>query len=188
MISIRPYDKKDFRFVQDVCVACHAEETNATIRALTCALYCDYYLDNEPQFCFVAVDENDVPVGYIVANGDVDLFNEQMDDNYLPLVRKLDSGEFFHYSAQRKLEQRYVKQGYTARVRVFVSDCEEQGVADKLVDALSDKLTESFVEGMYVLTGIKDADERAFYEKHGFEDIDYISGAVVYGKKLFSED
>ena len=28
----------------------------------------------------------------------------------------------------------------------------------------------------------------AFYEKMGYQDIDYIVGAVVYGKKYFTED
>ncbi len=191
MITVRPYCKIDFRFVQDICMATSplADEDNPTNRALMCAMYCDYYMDNEPEFCFVAVDDDDTPVGYILCAADLDTYNEQMDVNYLPLIRKLNGGEYFRFSAERKLDQRYIKQGYTAHMHIdILPEFQGQGVGTKLLAALQTKLTESFVEGLYLVCGIKNSDARAFYEKRGFEDIDYITGAVVYGKKLFVED
>lgn len=190
MITVRPYSKKDFRFVQDICVANSqfADEDNAINRATVCALNCDYYIDNEPQFCFVLVDD-DLPVGYVVCSADCDNFAEQTDDNYLPLVRKLNSGLFFHFSAERKLDQRYIRLGFTAHLRMEVlADYASTDNADKLLQALENKLTESFVEGVYVVVPNKDKGAAEFYKRHGFDDIDYIGGAVVYGKKLFSED
>ena len=41
---------------------------------------------------------------------------------------------------------------------------------------------------MFLICSLKNKGAREFYEKLGFEDIDYIGGAVVYGKKLFVED
>lgn len=190
MINVRPYTKQDYRFVEDICMATSqlADDDNAINRATMCAMYCDYYMDNEPEFCFVATDDDTI-AGYIVCAADCDTFAEQMDGNYMPLVRKLNRGAYFRFSAERKLDQRYIKAGFTAHLRIDVlPEFASSDAADKLLTALETKLVESFVEGVYVVCPAKDKDTIAFYQKHGYDDIDYISGAVVYGKKLFSED
>ena len=56
MITIRPYDKKDYRYVQQL----GGGDESYVRQICRCALYCNYYVDCEPQFCFVAVDENDL--------------------------------------------------------------------------------------------------------------------------------
>lgn len=191
MITIRPYQKKDFRYVQDICVATSsfASDDTPANRVLLCAMYCDYYLDNQSSHCFVAVDENDIPVGYILCAVDTDDYQEKMAENYLPLVRKLSSKQFFEYNAQLKIAERYVRSGYTAHLHVdILSDYHRQGIGTQLVNALEDHLKALYVEGLHLVCSSKNEVARAFYEKMGFEDIDYIVGSVVYGKKFFIED
>ncbi len=191
MITIRPYQKKDFRYVQDICVATSsfASDDTPVNRALLCAMYCDYYLDNQSSHCFVAVDENDIPVGYILCAVDTDDYQEKMAENYLPLVRKLSSKQYFEYNAQLKIAERYVRSGYTAHLHVdILSDYHRQGIGTQLVNALQDHLKALYVEGLHLVCSSKNEVARAFYEKMGFEDIDYIVGSVVYGKKFFIED
>lgn len=190
-MTIRPYKKQDFRFVQDICVAtsAYAEQDNAVNRALLCSLYCDYYLDNEPEFCYVAATEDDVPVGYVLCAANLDEYHDQMENSYLPLTRKLDSGMYYEAMAQQKIESRYTKLGYTAHIHIdILPEYQRQGVGTELIAALTQKLKETFVEGMFLICSLKNKGAREFYEKLGFEDIDYIGGAVVYGKKLFVED
>ncbi len=192
VITIRPYQKKDFRFVQDICLEMswlHNDQTPLN-RAWMCAKYCDYYLDCESEFCFVAVDdEQDAPVGYILCAGDFANYREILTENYLPIVRKLSSSDYFRFAAELKVEERYAKQGYTAHLLINVlPEYQHQGVGSQLIEALLDKLKEMFVEGVYVVCGSKNQPAKALFEKHGFDDIDYITGAVVYGKKLYSEE
>lgn len=191
MITVRPYQKKDFRFVQDVCLTTSWLGENPTPhnRAVVCTMYCDYYLDHQSEFCFVAVDENDVPVGYVLCAVDLDDYHEEMKENYLPLVRKISGTDYYRFSAEMKMEQRYAKQGYTAHLHVdILPEFHRQGVGTQLVNTLLEKLQSIFVEGVYLVCAIKNDGAKAFYEKLGFEDIDYLSGCVVYGKKLFSEN
>ena len=191
MITIRPYQKKDFRFVQDICVATSwfANDDTPVNRALLCAMYCDYYLDNQADHCFVAVDENDTPVGYILCAVDVDDFQDKMADNYMPLVRKLSNKHYFEHSAQLKIAERYVRSGYTAHLHIdILPDYHRQGIGTQLVNTLEQHLKSLYVEGLHLICSSKNEVARAFYEKMGFEDIDYIIGAVVYGKKFFTED
>ena len=190
-MKIRPYEKKDFRYVQDICMATSrfSEEINPTNRAALCAMYCDYYLDNQSDYCFVAVDDNDEPVGYVLCAVDTDDYAEQMSEMYLPLVRKVNSGDYFHYVAEIKVAQQYVRHGYTAHLHVNVYDgYRHKGLGTQLLKALETKLTETFVEGVYLICDKKNTVARAFYEKNGYEDIDYLVGAIVYGKKFFTED
>lgn len=191
LITIRPYQKKDFRFVQDICMATSwfANDDTPSNRALLCALYCDYYLDNQADHCFVAVDETDTPVGYILCAVDADNFQEQMEEKYLPLVRKLSSKQFFEFNASLKLQQRYIRAGYIAHLHIdILPDYHRQGIGRQLVNALDEHLKALYVEGVHLVCSAKNKNACAFYQNVGFQDIDYVVGAVVFGKKFYTED
>lgn len=187
-MKIRPYSKKDFRYIQDICMETSdiVKDDSPLTRSWHCALYCDCYLDNQAEFCFVAVNDDDVPIGYILCAVDGSDYLIQMNEQYLPLVRKVNSGEYFKFQALNKVVQRYMRQGYIANFHIdILEEYRQKGLGTQLVETLCGKLQSCNVEGVYLICGIKNTAARAFYEKLGFEDIDYISGAVVYGKKFF---
>ena len=189
-MKIRPYQKKDFRYVQDIFMSTgkYADDDNPTNRTTLSALYCDYYLDNQAEYCFVAVDEKDIPVGYILCSVDRDDYEQNMTELYLPLVRKLNNSEYFHYIAELKVTSRYVRQGYLAHLHVHIlEEYQRQGIGTELINTVENKLRGLYVEGMYLICAEK-SDARAFFEKMGYEDIDFLAGTVVYGKKFFAED
>lgn len=188
-MTVRPYNKKDFRFVQDICMATSKYEDSPLNRAVMCTMYCDYYLDRQSDYCFVATDDNDEPVGYVLCVVDMDDYVELMQDEYLPVVRKVSGSDYFRFIAETKVCERYVRQGYSAHFLLNVlPEYQNDELAAQLLSALENKLKEMFVEGLYVIVGQKNEAARAFYEKLGYEDIDYLTGLVVYGKKLFTED
>ena len=185
MITIRPYDKKDYRYVQQL----GGGDESYVRQICRCALYCNYYVDCEPQFCFVAVDENDLPVGYVLAAADLDNFYEKMQQDYLPVVRKLAGSDYYRYSAEMKVTQRYTSKGYTAHLVIFVDEQHRnKGVGSRLLAELLQKLRQSYVEGVHFVCGSKQEDVKNLLVKNGFEDIDYLSGCIVYGQKLYSEE
>lgn len=190
-MTIRPYQKKDFRYVQDICMATSrfSEEDTPSNRALLCAMFCDYYLDNQSDYCFVAVNDNDEPVGYVLCVVDLDDYQEKMNELYLPLVRKVSSKDYYHFIAEAKVAERYIRYGYTSHLHIdILPEYQRQGLGTQLIQALENKLREMFVEGIYLICGQKNEGARAFYESCGYEDIDYLIGEVVYGKKFFTED
>lgn len=196
--QIRPYEKKDFRYVQDICMANfkHIAEdapveraVTPTERAVICSMFCDYYLDNQSDYCYVAVDGDDIPVGYLLCSVDVDDYNDNMSERYLPPIRKLSGGDYYHYSAEIKVCGRYVRQGYTAHLHINVrKEHRRKGLGSEMLRLLEGKLTEMYVEGLYLVCGQTNVEGRAFFQKHGYEDIDFLSGAVVFGKKFYTED
>ena len=189
-MKVRPYQKKDFRYVQDICMATAKNiDDTPTSRATLTAMYCDYYLDNQADYCFVAVDDNDVAVGYVLCAVDRDDFEEKMAELYMPLVRKLNSSDYFRYTAEIKVSSRFVRQGYLAHLHInILPEYQRRGLGTQLVQSLENKLRDMYVEGMYLICGQKEDGARAFYEKLGYTDIDYLAGTVVYGKKFFTED
>ena len=68
LITVRPYKKKDFRYVQEICIETSWLKDSDVLaeKSALCAMYCDYYMDFEPEFCFVAVDDSDITVGYVL--------------------------------------------------------------------------------------------------------------------------
>ena len=191
LIAVRPYKKKDFRYVQEICIETSWLKDSDVLaeKSALCAMYCDYYMDFEPEFCFVAVDDNDIPVGYVLCSANADTFHEQMTEYYLPFVRKLSGSEFFRFSAQMKWERQFVAHGYTAHLHIDVLPCfQGQGVGTALLQELLQKLKDSFVEGVYLVCAKNNKNACAFYEARGFDDIDYSASSVVYGKKLYVED
>ena len=212
MITVRPYQKKDYRYVQEICVETSSHGKDSLIHStVLCELCCDYYLENQPSFCFVAVDESDIPVGYVLCAVDLDNYKEQMTEEYLPLVRKLNGGAYFDYLSEMKLEQRYYKQGYVAHLHLDVCNDLTRGdgsaqtdsddtpqeeakaeIQSLLLGAILEKLqntslNDALVEGAFVFCKETDA-LISVLEKHGFKEIDYVSGREVYGKILHGED
>ncbi len=67
-ITIRPYQEKDSLHVQQICIATAGpgfSETPVRKQAAVAA-FCRYFITRSPDLCFVAVDETDAPVGYIL--------------------------------------------------------------------------------------------------------------------------
>ena len=67
MINIRKYEEKDKELLRDICIKTSKLpiETKEQ-RAFLTLMYNDYYTEVEGRNIFVAVDENDVAVGYIL--------------------------------------------------------------------------------------------------------------------------
>ena len=69
-------------------------ETEKDIKLLE-LLYNDYYTECEPQHCFVAADENDKAVGYIICASDYKEFLKKFRKFYLPEIKELGYKYYF---------------------------------------------------------------------------------------------
>ena len=65
MEKIRPYQEKDFDRVRKICLENAGDTRTEEQKIFILSTYCDYYIEQEPENCFVAVNENDEAVGYI---------------------------------------------------------------------------------------------------------------------------
>ena len=69
VITIKPYELKYRRDVQQLCLA-NANHLDKPFedRRYILIMYCNYYIEQEPENCFVAVNEEDKAIGYIICS------------------------------------------------------------------------------------------------------------------------
>ena len=86
-MNIRPYRDSDSECVKKVChdTTIKGYENKQT---LITALYVDYYIEKEPQHCFVLVDDEDKAVGYILCASDYMKYREIWLKEYGPRIKK----------------------------------------------------------------------------------------------------
>lgn len=184
-MNIRSYLEKDKENVHFVCLnsegPCKSSKRGINF---TLAVYCDYYIENEPQNCFVAVDENDSAVGYVISTDNFDKFKEKYISTYYPKIRKWEFRR--KKSALRAIaSQEKYKENYPAHLHIdILPEYQHMGLGKKLMDTLCDNLRKNKVEGVMFTVWHKNFNAIKFYEKYGFELIETKETTLVYGLKL----
>lgn len=181
-ITVRPYQERDREAVRRVCIATSSLPVkNRRQRELLLLQYCDYYLEREPENCFVAVNESDTIIGYILCSEDFKTYRQAVLRDYLPRIRRLG----FFRAAGARLELwftgLYAKR-YPAHMHIDILDaCQRQGVGHRLVDALAAHLLGRHVPALMLTVGAGNHKGVHFYEKYGFQRIGNAVGAIVMG-------
>ena len=175
---IRKYKQDDAKSVKFIA---HTEEQQGTMRGV-CSLRCDYYIDNEPEHCFVMTDEFDKPAGYVLCSIDRVKY-ESLFPTYLSSAKSEDKKL---YRSVKRLHKKLnaVPAEYPARMEINILPAfQGKGGAKALVLALIAHLKQIGVSGLYAVTDSPSA--LAFCERLGFQRVLHISKTInVYGIKL----
>lgn len=184
-MNIRPYEDKDKDAVRFVCLnsegPCKSSDRGINF---SLAVYCDYYIEKEPENCFVAADENDNIIGYIICAEDFDVFKPRFDSEYCTKIKKWEFRR--RRSAQRSVipHEKY-KDKYPAHLHIdILPEYQRMGIGHKLTDVLLSHLRSKGVKGIMLTTWIKNVKGRGFYDKYGFTLLEEMKNCAVYGMKL----
>ena len=187
MISliIRPYNEKDKENVRYICLNSDGP-CKSTKRGInfSLAVYCDYYIEREPENCFVAADENNKAIGYIICTEDFDVFKKSFLEEYYSKIAKWEFKR--RKSALRSIvsHEKY-KEEYPAHLHIDVlPDYQRMGLGHRMTDALLEHLKNKGVKGLMLTTWIKNKKGRGFYDKYGFSLLEETKNCAVYGIKL----
>lgn len=184
-MKIRQYLEKDKENVRFVCLnsdgPCKSSKRGINFAL---AVYCDYYIENEPENCFVATDENDNAIGYIISAQSFDGFKEIYMNSYYTRIAKWEYKR--RKSALRAIaSQEKYKAEYPAHFHIdILPGYQHMGLGRKLMDALCDNLRKKNVEGIMFTVWHKNHNAIRFYEKYGFKLIETKETTLVYGLKL----
>lgn len=169
MVSIRKYEEKDKENVQFVCLNSEGPEETPdyeTGQFILCT-FCNYYIENEPQNCFV-VDDDGRAVGYIICAENYDKYKEIFDRDYLPLTEKYGP-QRYQWALTSSDPQRLFKDEYPAHLHIdILPEYHRMGLGGKLVDALREHLASKGIEGVCLTCGPKNERAVNFYKKRGF--------------------
>ena len=174
MYSIRNFNSKDTEYLKKICIETAKDifrGKKITERALV-DVYCRYYIEQEPENCFVVVDERDRAKGYIMCAQNYDSYKKIFKENYLKTWNPvtLIMGNF----ALKSIRD-YVKE-YPSHLHIdLLPECQGQGYGSKLVESLIVHLREKKINGLMLHVSVDNDRAISFYKKCGFK--------VLYAEK-----
>jgi ribosomal protein S18 acetylase RimI-like enzyme len=188
MYTIRAYAEKDRQRVEAICLSPEKADTAKTGRnggifsRMLLTVFCRYYVEQEPHNCFVAVNEKDDAVGYILCAADFQVWKEKFTSLYLrksrnPLTRAVGKGTIailngFHTE-------------YPAHLHIdLAAGCQRQGLGTRLMDTLLKHLEENGVRGIMLSVEADNEKGVRFYRKYGFQELGRSKREITMGKKL----
>ncbi|MCL2513630.1 MAG: GNAT family N-acetyltransferase [Oscillospiraceae bacterium] len=187
MAAIRNYQPKDRENVRMVCM--HTGPGKALLndgpeRKLLLAAYCDYYIEREPQNCFVAADDNDEAVGYILCAEDYKSYRKVFLRDYAPKVKSTGLVQKVEFYGAAILPVFFAEK-YPAHLHIdILEDYQRMGLGSRLMDALTAHLRGKGVPGVMLGVGAENKKGRNFYKKYGFKKLLRIPFSVVMGLEL----
>ena len=181
-MKIRPYESRDFEDVRFVCLNSEGPNDDPQeTRHFILTTYCDYYLECEPETCFVLTDASDRAVGYIICAVDYDGFWQTFTARYLPRIPVTDPRHRDYAMASADLQPKYKKR-YPAHSHIdILPDYQRKGFGSRLVNTLLSRLEELGVPGVMLTVGAANTVGRSFYEKYGFVFLEENNGDAAYG-------
>lgn len=180
--KIRPYQNKDCPYVQQICIetaGARFVETPYKKRAAVAA-FCQYFITRCSEFCFVAVNEADIPVGYILCTPTFGHWCRYAPEQFL-------TG--FPYGLLWSLGSMlgavpYLKT-YPAHLHInLLPPYQRMGLGRQLMHALEYKLRQQKCSGVSLCVSKHNEGAMRFYESCGFHVLGNHPGSVAYGKKL----
>lgn len=185
MIGIRKYQEKDKPAALKILVETSRlpAETDADIKYLR-LMYNDYYTETEPENCFVAVNDEDEAVGYILCAENHEKFKELFKKFYLPEIKELGFG--FYVKALMDIYGHfpYAKK-YPAHLHINVLNvCQGQGTGTQLMDALKNELRSKRIKGLMLSCAADNDGAIRFYKRNGFKVLATFAGGCIMAVEL----
>lgn len=186
MATVRPYERKDQSDVQKVCIATGpanaAHDPKERARLLAC--FCDYYVEKEPQNCFVLADDDDKAVGYILCAENFNRYYKVFSQEYMG--RERQGGLVNSISAWfTTIPLRFYAKRYPAHLHIDILPVyQRQGWGTVLMDVLTNHLRAKSIPAVMLVVGSSNEKGMRFYKKYGFTQVKNIFGFAVMALDL----
>ena len=182
MYSIRGYKPKDSENIKKICIdTANGIFQKRMFKKPLLDVYCRYYIEQEPESCFVVIDENDEAKGYILCAKRYEDYSKIFIEKYL---KKNGLVTFFLGKFALNEMHDYVKE-YPAHLHIdLLLECQGQGFGRKLIKTLIEHLQEQKITGLMLDVGTDNVGARAFYKKCGFKELHVGKQGVLMGIKI----
>lgn len=176
MIRIRPYEAQDYKSVQKICIA--TSTMPKILNKLLLTTFCNYYIEQEPEHCFVAVD-GDTVVGYILATKDSANWAQVFSKKYLTGIVNKILKPFYTGTMEQPLK--FAKE-YPAHLHTdILPEYQRQGIGHKLMSALVSHLQGEKVPGLMLSVAADNEKGKSFYLKYGFTILAQTPMEIIMG-------
>lgn len=183
-IVIRKMRTEDRQAVEHICLATAPAVLNSTakMREYTLLLYNRYYTRMAGD-SFVAVNSDDLPIGYILCAPDYEKYRKGFFENELKSIRKLGMMKYFSAKSE-VLSMKKRAEDYSAHLHIdILPEYQHMGIGGKLMQALLNHLKNESVKGVMLTVSSTNKNGIAFYKKCGFTALSHSAG-IVFAMKL----
>ena len=172
MLSVRPYITSDREQVERICLEnAGCNDAKDETKKLVLLIYCTYYLENEPENCFVAVDDDGLVCGYILCCENYDEYEKTFTAKYIPEAATISARRYVDAKFNMLKFGMYRKE-YPAHFYMNVSvDHQNAGLGGLLLSTLKAHIRKKFVRGIMLVCDAANEDLISFFEKNGFKPL-----------------
>lgn len=183
-MHIRPYKDSDKINVRHICiVTANAENCSAKERIFLLNLYCDYYIEQEPQNCFVLADENDDAVGYILCSENFRRYIKAMKP-YINSIKKLGFLRYIYSWGEIIAHMPAAKKCQSHMHIDILPTYQHKGYGSELLKAATDNLASKNIHSLMLVVSSENKNAVKFYKKNGFECFFNLGKGMLMIKKF----
>lgn len=146
----KPSDREQLRYIVKQ-TARESYKKNEKRAETVAIMYNGYFTKYESDNIFVAVNDNDIPVGYVICSSDYEQFVQKNKDEFLPQAMKMYKP--IGIVQTMLLQALNLIKEPSRRVHLhidFLPEAQRQGLGTKLLDELSNHLYKNGVKYMAV--------------------------------------
>lgn len=182
-MKIRKLEEKDIPAVEEICLktAPASAVKSEKDKLYTLYMYNRYYTRAKKDCCFVAVDDADRAVGYILCAPDYKAYLADFKTHELSEIRKLGIWYFLRANAEVRMQKRFQVK-YPAHLHIdLLPEYQRMHLGSKLLEALKAHLKNEQIPGVYLCAGAKNTGAVAFYKAQGFQILARPGGSFAMG-------
>ena len=182
--SIRPARIDDLDAMREICIETSSLPLdNERDRQLLLLMFCDSYVELTSD-CFVATDENDRPVGYILCGINTREFFREFKKKVLPRITELGFKHSFTARGMVFLHKMCVVFA-PAHLHIDLTEsARRKGVGTALMNTLKAHLKEQGIKSVQLTCGSDNKAAISFYEHNGFRTVFRGFGSCVMKAKI----
>lgn len=172
MTTVRPYNEKDRERVQKICLDdAGCQNSSEDTKKFILIMYCDYYIEQEPENCFVAVDDNDNAIGYIICAENYEKYARIFNELYLPKAAAISAKRYVDAKLDMLSHSMFKKQ-YPAHLHIDIDERYHRlGIGTLLMSTLISHLRKKNIGGVMLVCGAENKQAINFYNKNGFKTL-----------------
>ena len=167
-MNIRHYKDTDKNNFRHICLATSVgTDAPEKEQSFILKLYCDYYIEQEPENCFALADDDDNAVGYILCSENMKRYIKATKP-YRAEIKKLGFIRYL-YSWGEIIAHLPAAKKYRAHMHIdILSDYQHKGYGTKLIDALKENLSSKGINSVMLVVNTSNKNAVRFYKKNGF--------------------
>ena len=176
--TIRPYKAGDLDAMREICIETSSMPLrNEKDRRFLLLMYCDSYAEYAD--CFVAVDGNDRPIGYILCASDTREFFRKFRKN--TMLKIAEMGLKYSLTAKGICAQQLVCSPFApAHLHIDLTEtARRKGIGTALINTLKERLAAQEINQVQLTCGSKNKAAISFYKRNGFKTLVRGFGACV---------